>query len=361
MKKLGFYAYDVGPSRVLEGIQDIAKEMGHETVMLPPQVQNVARDRIEELRACSLVLLGLSTHETDQEIALADTLMKDGIPVVVIEDTLGTSLRPAARSIAPTVTADIVALPAGIETAHSFGYKKELYLGPPSHWGEDYKKILDAESLRPTLRKVRPGNGESVPIGEDDILINIEGGKGRPLQINKVLRSIRDAAFALFGDRVVLSFGKHPGERAEKNEEQELYARAYEDRERALSEKGLWTIDSKLSNAQRVGVADLTVFSGGGPTQSITGAYARKTTAYWMQDAPGIMKDQIGGTSSWFVADLGGTYPLMSADPERLQKDLQILFSAEGQAALHAKQVEQFPLPEQWDCRRKILAFLETL
>jgi len=123
----------------------------------------------------------------------------------------------------------------------------------------------------------------------------------------------------------------------------------------------MWTLDSKLSNPQRVGAADLTVFTGGGPTQSITGAFARKTTAYWMPGASDIMKNQVEGSSSWFVADLGGTYPLMSADPERLQKDLQILLSIEGQAALHAKQAEQFPLPEQWDCRRKILSFLETL
>lgn len=376
MKKLGFYAYDVGPGKMLTGQKDdVAKGVlgkgslaetaaayGHEVVALPPQMRDIAMQRIEELRRCHAVLLGLSSHETEQELTAASMLVEAGVPVVIVEDTWGASLRPKAKNFAQNAAMDIVALPAGIDAARTYGYRNPVHVGPPPHWGQDYEAVMQAGSLRSTLMKKKAGSDTEVPFSSDDKLIYVEGGKGRPVMINGVINAIRDASVDILSDNLIFHFGKHPGERAEKPEEQQLYADAFAERDALLRERNMWLLaNTNLTGSQRVGLADVSVFAGGGPTQSITGAYARRPTAYWDVGSKQIIGTQITGASTWFVAELGGMHVIDNADPEKVREALRFLLSPEGQAQLRTRQEAAFPLPEQWECREKIIDLVERL
>jgi hypothetical protein len=178
-----------------------------------------------------------------------------------------------------------------------------------------------------------------------------------------MLLAIRDAALEVCGDRLVFHFAAHPGEKPQLGEET-VYQWALSAREDILREKPLNFLDTeitRLTPPQRVAVSDLTVFGGGGPTESIAAAYARKVTAYWNVQVQNVLGAQVAKAESWFVTALGGTYPLESADPQKLQVDLQYLLSEEGKDALRERQKQHFTPPDHWDNREAIIEYIENL
>jgi len=359
--KIGYVGYDVTFRGLFPLVIKEAEETrGHEKgVWLPPQIRGVAIDRMSELFDCHAVIMGLSSFQTQEELGLAEGLFLRGIPVVIIEDVPGSSLRPKAKSFAPKAAALIIALESAWIDAHDFGYQPQRihYLGPPPHWSVSYRQMMgvDRGAARSSLT-VRRGE-ELQPLVLDDVLVYVPGTK-MPLVVNAMLRCAIDAGKALFGHRFVLGFASHPGEKPENPEEEEMFAQAFADR--VQIREGVREADvSRLTNPQRYAIADLSVISGG-PTESIVAAYARNTRMAYYRDENTTAFLAASGVEGgkWFVAELKAA---MLIEPHNYMGRIQFLMSDVGQKLIRAQQEEHFPLPEIWDTAPVIVDLLEKV
>lgn len=357
---IGLYAFDKGPSNVLKLIEDAARSRGHETVMFPPLMQGVAASRAAEMFDCNVLVIGFSSFQTQEETGLIEAVLqqKPEIPVVVPEDVPGSSLRPKAKSFAPRVTAvltpiDNEAIKEGI---YRFGYKRVECLGPAPHWGPSYKQMISAGNVREKLRKRFPSDAFTMEFEEGDKIILVQGQKD-PLVNNTILSVVRTAGLGLLGEKhLVLGFRKHPGEKPETPEEEEIFERAFVKRTKLLER--VWMLEGECTLPEAIASADITIFHGG-PNESIVGAYARQPIAYYY-DA-GVRRYLInnGFGDTWFVPEVGGAFKI--DEPNDVEGCIRTLLTSEGREELRTVQEEHFPLPETWDTAPLIVGFLETI
>jgi hypothetical protein len=310
-----------------------------------------------------MFVIGLASHQTENELNLLQRL--PNVPVVVVEDVPGASLRPKAEGFFKKRSATaLVALSQWRKFALDFGYDRVEYLGPPPHWGPSYRIMTEGEDLRSQFRK--RDRGITAPLGSEDEVIFFGGIKDSSI-VNRVLRLMREAGIG-DSDEPILGFKDHPGEEpkrpgenASKKEKDvfgtryEKYIDAKEERDQILS--GAAMFDSgKATLPQIIRGVDLTIFTGGS-TDSIIAAYARLPIAYFTDEE--VVADynlQVGRPGSWFVAELGGAYVFR---PDNFVGGIQVLRTHEGRAALREMQKQNFPLPGDWDTASRIVRFLE--
>ncbi len=353
-KRMGFYAHDLSPAHQLKELSELAVN----PLLIPGQEIDIAKKYTEELRHCAAIVLGLSSHRTDQEIAVWEFANENNIPVVILDDSFGSSLRPAAQNIAKTARLNFVAHQAGLEPASTFGYVNPQYVGPPSHWKDGFDRIANAGQHASLLRKKLPGTTDAVPFAEGDKLIYVPGGKGRPEEMNHAIEVIGEAARKAFGDQLVFVFDKHPGEKATKPEETARYEKAFADREALLRDANMALLVNNpvLKGPELTGLADVTVFAGAGPTESITGAMANRRTAFWNMRLQNGVYQPIPREEQWLVLSQGGSIPLDRDNVSAIASTLRALTNdTSAQNVLLEGQKKNFPVPTEWDFRQQIL------
>lgn len=359
---LGFYSYDVGPAQMLKAIADTAVKLGHNTVLLPPQIHEVSAEQADDTYNCDAVFLGLSSFQTQEELVLAELLNLRNIPFIIVEDTPGSSRRDKAKgdefNVPAKAAAVIVAHPAELEKARDFGYKKAVYLGPPPHLGDAYKKLMDAKAsgLRKKLNK-KDKTGLS-PIQPQDKIVFVPGTKD-PVMDNIVLSAVVTEARAVIKPEImVLGFKKHPGEKPESAEEENIFKMAHAVRNEILKSVSLVDIED-YSLSELISAADI-IISYTAATESIIAAYARLNTIYFYNDTVRNYLKRLGlKTGEWFVAEQGGAYKIEGSS--QIAGAIKTLLSPDGQKALRAEQERHFPIPETWDTAPKYINFAESL
>ena len=364
--RFGYYGYDATFRSLFPLVIAEAGRHGHASVWIPPQVKGAAIVLKENVHDCDVVLLGLSSTQTQEELALVDACRR----VVVIADVPGSELRPQAR---PWIYAEralpfeerklrglILALGTSRFAASEFGYPPEdiYYVGPPPHWGASYRQMIAIDRVHARIGVVVQYMGQERLLSSDDALVVVPGTKN-PFVVNAMLRCAIDAGQKIFGRRFVLGFAPHPGERAEKPEEEADFARAFAERDGILN-SGLRRANlSHLANPQRYAIADL-VITTGGPTETIAASYARNTRVAYYRDDKVIEYLAAGGIQDgkWFVAELGAACII---EPHNYLRQLAFLMSHEGQEYTLAQQEKHFALPDTWRTAPAIVDLLEKV
>lgn len=355
---IGFYAYDVGPANVLKLVAQATEKRGHKTIVFPPQVRGLALQRASEMYECRSVMVGLSAFQAQEECLLLTDLYlnypPDLVAAIVLEDVPGSSMRPKARRFASTFDSVLIALPGVQKEVEQFGYRRVEYKGPPPHWGTSYNGMEEGEMLRSQFVKIGK-NGEAA-LQPNDVFVFVPGSKN-PDAVNAMLREAVSAGLSAIGsDHFVVGFRKHPGEKAEKPEEEEFFRKAFAEREEIL--KGLTQVNTDgLTNPQLVGASDITVFTGG-PTESIVRAYRRGRMLYYTDDSNREAMRLQGNDGKWFVAELGAAHQVEAGE---MAEGMRMLLDADGARAIRAKQEEYFPLPDTFDTAPVIVDYIEEL
>lgn len=366
--KAGYYGYDNVFRNLFPPIIKEAEDMrGHEQgVWLPPQVRGVAADRKDEIRDCDVMLLGLSSFQTQEELELIEACRR----VVIIADCPGSELRPKAREWVRAQAALpkerrnlkglLLALASSRSAAIDFGYPAEglHFVGVPPHWGVGYRQMqtINTAEARSRVMVRRRHESEIQPLTPKQFLIFLPGGKN-PRMTNVLLQLSIAAGRELVGaDRLVIGFAPHPGEKPEKPEEEEMFAEAFAERETLLAELSLADMKS-FTNPERYTIADLVVTTGG-PTETITAAYARNPhVVYYRDDAIRAFLAESGVEGgNWFVPDYGGAH---LAGPDNFLEVVRFAITEEGKRYLLQKQEGNFPPPDTWDTAPAIVDFLE--
>ena len=352
--KIGFYAYDVAAGNAMEILAQAATARGHEAVLFPKQERGVAVKRSIEMIHCDLLVTGLSSFQTKEELDLVHIFhsLATARPWVVFEDVPNACRRPLAESHAPAASAVILAHPSGEVAAKQFGYKETVYLGPPPQWRLDYETLMaaKAENCRVKMHKIR-GSSSAVPLENDDVIIGLIGGKD-PRENNRVLEIVVKAISDM---GLTLAFGKHPGEKAEKEEDETVFEKLLQERRRTLSDVWTATTDG-MKGAQIAGAADIMIYASG-TNISIAGAYARVPAIYLDDEGVRSRMRAQSGSPEWFVAELEGC--LVAHDIYELRSRIGLLSTVEGQQYCRLMQERSFPLPEDWHTENKIIQFLE--
>ena len=356
MKKMGFYSYTVGPAGMLKAVLSSAEKAGHQTLQFEENKPGIVAARKDEMSDLGVALLGLDSDRVEEGLELIDYLFSRNIPIVVMEDTPGSVLRPKAKEYTPKVAACLVAMQNGIDGAKSFGYERVEYFGPPPHWGVSYRDMMDKPSRRPEFKK-RVGS-EVVDLDTSDQIMYVPGTKV-PEVVNVAIRGSVDAGKQTLGENFVFHFRRHPGEVPNKNKpgDEERFSKLFEERKPLL--EGLTILEpGDSNNPQLIRAADITIFPGGGPTESIVAAYARIPTLFCWNDLVAQGLRDIGIQSGkWFVAELGGSLKVTNSD--ELASGINSLLKGDGCERLKKMQEKNFPLPKTWDTAPRVVELLE--
>lgn len=357
--KIGFYSFTVGPANMLKEIASTARLMRHEALVFKENEPGVVATRKEEMSDCDIVAIGLDSARPEEGLELAEYLFSLDIPVVAIEDTPGSVLRPMAKPFAPKFKCCIVAREGGIGDALAFGFSRVQYVGPPPHWGVSYRQMMEGPSIRPHFSKIV--GGQNVQLDPKDKVIYVPGTK-IPEIVNTAISGAIKAGKQVLGDNFVFCCRRHPGEKPNEKvpDDAERFERLFAEREDML--KGVTMLEpGKANNPQLVRAADVTIFPGGGPTESIIAAYARIPTIYCWGDVVSRELKKIGiDSGKWFVAELGGS---MKVEGEEVVIALSSLLGKDGwmRNNLRALQEKNFPLPDTWDTSASIIAVLADI
>jgi hypothetical protein len=362
--KFGFYAFDVGPSKMLRMIADRAKKMGHEILFVPPQKEGLAMDYFEELKTCDVVLGGLSSFRVKdgcmypilEEEWLIRALSQENVPYVMIEDAPEVSLKPFIMEASGLVAGLIVAFPQWvekIETTDRFAYKNVKHLGPPAHWRVSYEDMIYSD-LRERCSKTRINEGEA-PLAPNDKIVFYGGGKA-PRQDNEVLEAVVEACHLALGDSFVLAFRRHPGEGQVNDPD------AFARREEILH--GIWMIsgtdDPDITMGELVGASDLTVFANRN-TDAIVAAYARVPEIFYYTSVLRERNKALGSKDgSWSIVEDGGVWKTDGKEELRVAVAAFLDDDSPERRMLLESQCANYPVPKDWDTAPKIVRYLEN-
>ena len=371
--RVGFYSYDVGPSRALGVVAEEAKRRGHEVVVFPPQIRGYAQEHFDEMLDRDIFVLGLSSFQTQEELALVDVLALH-CPLVNVEDVPWSSLRPKARAAAGLFTRNFIGLPSVVGVALQFGYQENalLCVGPPPHFARVYEEMIaDREGVRVRF-KARNQKGDLTDVSPLAVVLYVPGTT-QPQLTNDLLEGALLAGQRLVDpDHLSVIFRPHPGERPETEDEKPMYEREFARRESLLNEI-FWRVETGgLSHAQIVGAQDVITCWTGGPTESILGAYAGVDSVFLYNDlCRQMLVDQ--GTSyvrsdqewpsepngRWFVAELGATIKV--TDHDEMERAISQLLTYDEKLKIRVFQRNFFPLPQSWDTAPLIVNELERI
>ncbi|OGF83305.1 hypothetical protein A3B18_01500 [Candidatus Giovannonibacteria bacterium RIFCSPLOWO2_01_FULL_46_13] len=354
---IGFYAYTVGPAGMLKLIAKAAEAKGHNVVLLKENTQGIVAAEKEKLADCDVVAMGWSSAGIEEELELAEYLTTHGIPIVIVEDVPGSCLRPKAQEFTRRMKLPcVLAMPVGGEDALDFGFGSVEYVGPPPHWGVSYNDMM--VNHRSEFKK-RIGS-EIVELSPEDKIIYVPGTKD-PRLVNTLLKNVLATGRAILGSNLVLGFRGHPGEKPDpkKKGDQEKYEQLWAERKQLL--EGVSMLESgDANNAQLVRAADIPVFPGGGPTESIVAAYARMSAIYYHDEEVAKGLRALGMLDGkWFVAERGGVYK--ASGPEDVGVGIRYLLTEEGRKIQREKQEDNFPLPVTWNTAPIFAGVIEAL
>lgn len=369
MQTFGFAGYDVA-ARNLSDFAEILTARGHRTILVPPQQHNIPGSAIEMgMLGADVVVVNPSSFQTYEEENLVSILRavgKQTLKIVVWEDLPAVSLRihpPYARKVDRV----LVALPEAINLVKShYGSGTQVFfVGTPHHWSKLCRDIEVGSTIRPQAMK-KLGAGDVQPIASTDFLVYVPGSKGT-LWVNRTLDLALEASIRVLGkDRLVFGFGQHPGERAEKPEEQVGFERAIAERAEILSRHpDVYMLEAPgFTNSHKIGASDVAIMNGA-PNESLGVAFSRRKGIYYWDEPiakPWLELQAVPG-GKWFVAEAGG---LLKVDgtveaSSRMEAALRSLLTEAGSAALRASQERNFPLPATWDTAPAIVDFLERL
>ncbi|MBI4118964.1 MAG: hypothetical protein HY452_01750 [Parcubacteria group bacterium] len=357
--KFGFFCFDNAGGDAMSILADAAYRAGHEAMLFPKQTRGLAQRSESDLAGLDAMVTGLSSFETDQELAFAEICVGRGIPWYVFEDVPGACLRPKAKEWANRAKLVFLALPSGADAAREFGYPGSVYLGPPPQWWLEYERLMQvrADDDRSMIQKHASGGQLLVPLGPNDKVVGLIGGKD-PEENNRVIKIVTTAIASM--ENIVLAFSQHPGEKPnpDKPEEVKRFRRLFEERRRMLAQI-TWANTSQWSGSQVAGAVDVMVYASG-TNISIAGAYARVPGIY-LDDEPVRKRLCVqSGQGKWFVTELGGACRVFGWND--LSWTLEVLFmDQKARQALYHQQEQAFPLPEDWHTETKIIRFLEQM
>ena len=345
--KFGGLAFDLGPSQVLEKIGAVLSTWGHNFFLPPPQ-KDISAEDAEKLSVCDMIVTGLSALNPMRELRVLEILKA---PVIIIEDVPRASMVPGAKAFASRVRAVIAAHGDLVGEIEAFGYKNVIYVGPPPHWGDLYKKIisLSKADARKKFTKVLAGSVEK--LGSEQIVF-ISGIKDLVINNTMIQPTVR------FGKDGVLGFKGHPAEITEYKTSGRLdaYKGGIKEREAALS--GVWTLEGDNPPLyQWIAAADQTIFTGA-PNEGIVAAYARLACHYYFDsNVEAYLKK--AGRYPWFPVERGGNHLING--PEEIPAAIRFLATKEGRTELRSKQEKAFPLPVTWNTAPIFAGAIEAL
>lgn len=227
--RLGFFAFNTGPGKMMARLAEAAKAKKVETVLVPPLGNEVVQRKIEELRRCQAVLLGVSS-EYDEETAVARELGRE-VPMFVVEDYPRNSLAETAplRGAAPIVRGIFTARPGYEAELAAYGYHPDgiVHVGPPAHWQDDLQAFREARRMRRegrVLKQKTAGAGDACPVLPTDRVLYVSGAKNIVREIELIAELVRIFRNEL--DRTVIHYRGHPGEPGDwkRNGHEEEYA-----------------------------------------------------------------------------------------------------------------------------------------
>lgn len=360
--RLGFFCFDNAGGDAMKILAEAAGKAGHNFVLFPKQVCDLAQSSADDIAELDAMVTGLSSFETEQELAFADICIRRGIPWFIFEDVPGACLRPKAKERAYYAKLVFLANPSGTQAAQDFGYAGSVYLGPPPQWRVEYETLMaaKAENWRARMQK-RIGSGPAMfGLHQDDKVIGLIGGKD-PNENNRVIDLLVSVVLEMGKDNIVIAFGKHPGEKPnpDKAGDKERFERAFAERSEML--KSVWTgttDDTSVWRGSRIaGAADVMVYASG-TNISIAGAYARVPAVYLDDEGVRARMRAQSGQEKWFVAELGGAFK--ASGLQDLKAALHsLLTSPLARQDLYHLQEQSFPLPDDWHTETKIIRFLE--
>jgi len=342
--KILFYAYTPGPAGCLELISKALAAAGHIATQAPRGAP-ISEIHLTDARVSDAIVIGgPDSMYIESHLELAKAASRHNVPLIVIEDVPGTSMRPQFRPFAEKVVCVLIANPSMEAEVRAFGYSDVRYIGPPPHWGKTRDDIhkADKQKVRAAYRK-RLANGQLYPLAEGDIVIGYSGIKQHA--INRTILEGLVAAGADGSSHRFLRFRPHPAEPKD--------AVAIHERNKFLEvlpaivvvEEGV-----KLSPAEEIVGADIPIFAVGA-TDSIVCSYPDVGIAagyFYDADCTEYMIKQLGIEGGrWAPADLGGVKLING--PEEFSEALQFLLSTEGKRALRETQLKNFPAPPTWD------------
>lgn len=352
-------------------IKDEAVRQRYDVVFVPGQKPGATMERIAEFRTCDVVVVQIGSLQPEQEIRLIEAL--DGIPIILVEDVPGVALRPKAKHIAGQIAAVFTAMPLdnlGWQKHYDdFGYGgRTHYIGPPPHWGPSYELMLGSK-LRLNLVKVRDG-GIETDLDTDDVLVFM-GGNKTPAYNNAALRSLKAGTLKAVGDRAVICFKEHPGERPRNPGEnapdadrakyvamKATYDAMLEERHQLLQD--VWVCKPGMASMpELIRVADVSILTGG-QTDSIPAVYARLVSVTLMTPDMVTTLQELGlPNGEWPTSKVGASHEIKG--PLQIADAISYVLSPEGKAALRTAQEEHFPIPTTWNTAPAIVEFLESL
>ncbi|MBI2052181.1 MAG: hypothetical protein HYT38_00685, partial [Candidatus Sungbacteria bacterium] len=190
--KLGFYCFDNAGGDAMKILAEAAIAANHDVILFPKQTRGLAQE--SEVAGLDAMVTGLSSFETDQELAFAELCIAHRIPWYVFEDVPGACLRSKAKEWASRAKLVFLALPSGADAAREFGYPGSVYLGPPPQWRLEYEKLMraKAENWRAGMEKSIFGGLALRGLDQKDKVIGLIGGKD-PEENNRVIQVVISA------------------------------------------------------------------------------------------------------------------------------------------------------------------------
>jgi len=328
MKKNGklvlvLYAFDIGPSKNLQKIENVALVNGNGT----RSAYNCKLDGTNLISPeTDALITGLSSFKSFEELEMGKIANMLNIPWFIIADTHENWGRPNARDKIKNAIV-IVASPDEIQGALNFGYRDAVYLGGPPEWN-DFWSIKPAE----------------IDLGKK--LSILVGGIKLP-EINHTL--LREAVKAMntIGLDYQLIYKPHPNENNNTTGESV---------EEILEDVDVIETDARLMNL--LPVVDLTILTSG-TTAIIQAAHQRTPTIYFENDMIiKRMREQIG-TSKWIPIEAGVS---LKADSSNIVEKIQELLTREGVKNLQEQQKKIYPKPETINKKseKRILDYIKS-
>ncbi|TSC63097.1 MAG: hypothetical protein G01um101448_1000 [Parcubacteria group bacterium Gr01-1014_48] len=304
-----------------------------------------------------MVVGGPASYDTEEETDILWHLSFT-VPIIVLEDTPGSSGRPKFEKFRQCTTAVILAMEQWREQVAALGYVRSEYFGLPQHWKATYDALTTSSDMQQEFRKSRKMSALLLdrPVCPDDMIVSF--GCVKHAGLNNLVISHMQVAFLLAQGRIVLAI-KTRGD--EKIGEAEL-----EQRNAMLqSTNGAWLLDfGSASLTEILRASKIAVFTGGA-TDSIAYALARKPAIYCTSKLVRElnMLQGVPDGGEWFVAKLGGNLVVdLDAGPFGFVQAVSALLTDEGCEDLRAQQEATFPAPPAvWDTAPKIAVFLEQI
>lgn len=369
--KLGFYAANEGPGKLMATLASVAKARGHQALVCPPLGIECLDPYISRFADdCAAVVLGYSP---DQRHDIRETVVIKALrgkrPIVCVEDFPKIALTDTQdfRDTASDVTAVFTALPGYERELIHFGYLKAAvrHVGPPAHWHCDTQAVQAGKKLRDNgaLRKRRRGDPSTEVTLDPHAnarIVYVSGGRNIVKEAELMLQVLSS------DPEVVLHYRGHPGERSLFHGREQEFERLKQELEQKL--EGTWMLANyellspteltlrQTADAKSIGTADVCFVNPGASSLNWAG-YAGIVIAC----AFPLLRTE----------DRGFDYEFLAPRVARVIRDLREvpdvvreLLSSDGRQRLWEHQRQNLRMdksPMDWNTGPKIMEAIEEL